>query len=120
MPYETSPGLGSTILELHSWNSGESLDDVIKTNMKDVFSDGGLCEQCQQQTLIGQQRRFSDLGDMLLLHIDRAAENEVRRTGAVRLPQKLPLESEIGMKEFQLVVVGCHYGISCRSGHWIT
>ena len=76
--------------------------------MKDIFSDGGFCEQCQQQTLTGQQRRFSDLGDMLLLHIDRAAEHEVRRTGAVRLLQRLPSESEIGMKELQLVAVGCH------------
>ena len=109
-----------SVFELHFWRHGEHLLDVIRQNMEDVFVDGAMCECCQQRAVIGQQRRFSRMGDMMLFHIDRVAENDGRRTGAVRLPQQLCLEDGMGSKCFQLAAVGCHYGETSRSGHWIT
>ena len=120
LPFEPSEGDSSTVLELHAWSNGDNIRDVIRRNMEDVLVDGAMCKHCKHWTLIGQLRRFSRISDMLLFHIDRAAENEARRNGAVRLPQQLCLEDSVGCKCFQLVAVGCHYGETSRSGHWIT
>ena len=120
LPFKAAEGYGSTVFELHAWSHGDSLPDVIRCNMEDVLVDGAMCERCQERAVIGQQRRFSRIGDMMLFHIDRAAEDEERRNGAVRLPQQLCLEDRVGRKCFQLAAVSCHYGETSRSGHWVT
>ena len=98
LPFEPSEGDSSTVLELHAWSNGDNIRDVIRRNMEDVLVDGAMCKRCKHWTLIGQLRRFSRISDMLLFHIDRAAENEARRNGAVRLPQQVCLEDSVGSK----------------------
>ena len=116
----------TVVLRLKAWFPGCDLGEAIRREYATENLDAQYrCDRCGQRGTSSRSWRFAHLAPSLLIAIDRTQfgvgmQEAEKRTGRVRLPKMLPLETAHASVRYGLVAAACHLGERANAGHWVT